>query len=134
MFPLWVVGNKFFIELTCVDCGSSTYLLLICALIIYPDYLSLQLGRLYQMVEGLGTKIEKEGLLDKYRKPILNAAYIEEWSSLTKKFLRALPYSLTSSQLSAISEIIWDLKRPVPMNRLLQVCIFHDYCCFFIIK
>ncbi|KAJ4709762.1 ATP-dependent DNA helicase RecG [Melia azedarach] len=88
--------------------------------LIFDEFFYLQLGRLYQMVEGLGTKIEKEGLLDKYRKPILNAAYIEEWSGLTKKFLRALPYSLTSSQLSAISEIIWDLKRPVPMNRLLQ--------------
>ncbi|KAH9794780.1 ATP-dependent DNA helicase [Citrus sinensis] len=78
------------------------------------------LGRLYQMLEGLGTQFEKEGLLDKYRKPRLNAAYMEGWSSLTKKLLRALPYSLTSSQLSAISEIIWDLKQPVPMNRLLQ--------------
>lgn len=73
------------------------------------------------MLEGLGTQLEKEGLLDKYRKPRLNAAYMEGWSSLTKKFLRALPYSPTSSQLSAISEIIWDLKQPVPMNRLLQV-------------
>lgn len=82
-----------------------------------------QVGRLYQMLEGLGTKLEKDGLLDRYRKPELNAIYIEEWSSLAKKFLKALPYSLTSSQLSAVSEIIWDLKRPIPMNRLLQV--FH---------
>lgn len=73
------------------------------------------------MLEGLGTQIEKDGLLEKYKKPKLNAAYIKDWSSLTKKFLKALPYSLTSSQLSAVSEIIWDLKRPVPMNRLLQV-------------
>ena len=77
------------------------------------------------MLEGLGTKIEKDGLLDKYRQPEVNAAYMEEWSSLTKKFLKALPYSLTSGQLSAISEIIWDLKRPVPMNRLLQVLDFE---------
>ncbi|KAL4612553.1 hypothetical protein ACB092_08G208600 [Castanea dentata] len=88
--------------------------------LIFDEFFYLQLGRLYQMLEGLGTKIEKDGLLDRYRKPELNAVYMEEWSSLTKKFLKALPYSLTSSQLNAISEIIWDLKRPIPMNRLLQ--------------
>ncbi|EOY00965.1 DEAD/DEAH box RNA helicase family protein isoform 1 [Theobroma cacao] len=88
--------------------------------LIFDEFFYLQLGRLFQMLEGLGTKIEKDGLLDMYRKPEVNAAYMEEWSSLTKKFLKALPYSLTSGQLSAISEIIWDLKRPVPMNRLLQ--------------
>lgn len=73
------------------------------------------------MLEGLGTQIEKDGLLDKYRKPEINAAYIEGWSCLAKTFLKSLPYSLTSSQLSAVSEIIWDLRQPVPMNRLLQV-------------
>lgn len=73
------------------------------------------------MLEGLGTEIEKEGLLNKYIKPELNAILIEDWSVLTKSLLKALPYTLTSSQLSAVSEIIWDLKRPVPMNRLLQV-------------
>lgn len=88
--------------------------------LIFDEFLYLQVGRLYQMLEGLGTKLEKDGLLDRYRKPELNAIYIEEWSSLAKKFLKALPYSLTSSQLSAVSEIIWDLKRPIPMNRLLQ--------------
>ncbi|GFY84298.1 DEAD/DEAH box RNA helicase family protein [Actinidia rufa] len=72
------------------------------------------------MLEGLGTQLEKDRFLDKYRKPELNVVFMEEWSSLTKKFLKALPYSLTSSQLSAVSEIIWDLKRLVPMNRLLQ--------------
>ena len=75
------------------------------------------------MLEGLGSRMEKDVLLDKYRKPKLNALYVEDWSSLTKKFLKAFPYSLTSSQLTAVSEIIWDLKRPVPMNRLLQVWI-----------
>ncbi|KAM4097339.1 hypothetical protein ACJW30_08G174000 [Castanea mollissima] len=88
--------------------------------LIFDEFFYLQLGRLYQMLEGLGTKIEKDSLLDRYRKPELNAVYMEEWSSLTRKFLKALPYSLTSSQLNAISEIIWDLKRPIPMNRLLQ--------------
>ncbi|OEL36690.1 ATP-dependent DNA helicase-like protein RECG, chloroplastic, partial [Dichanthelium oligosanthes] len=47
--------------------------------------------------------------------------YIEDdWSPLTKKLLNTLPYSLTPSQLNAVKEIIWDLRRPVPMNRLLQ--------------
>lgn len=73
------------------------------------------------MLEGLGSQIEKDDLLDKYRKPELNAVFVEGWSDLTKKFLSVLPYSLTPSQLTAVSEIIWDLKRPVPMNRLLQV-------------
>ncbi|KDP38051.1 hypothetical protein JCGZ_04694 [Jatropha curcas] len=88
--------------------------------LIFDEFFYLQLGRLFQMLEGLGTRMEKDGLLDKYRKPELNALYMEDWSTLTKKFLKTLPYSLTSSQLSAVSEIIWDIKRPVPMNRLLQ--------------
>lgn len=88
--------------------------------LIFDEFFYLQLGRLFQMLEGLGTQIEKDGLLDKYRKPESNASYMQEWSSLTKKFVKALPYSLTSSQLKAVSEIIWDLKQPVPMNRLLQ--------------
>lgn len=88
--------------------------------IIFDQFFYLQLGRLFQMLEGLGTWIEKDGLLDKYRNPATNAVLADEWCTLTKKFLKALPYSLTSSQLSAVSEIIWDLKRQVPMNRLLQ--------------
>lgn len=75
------------------------------------------------MVEGLGTKIEKDRLLDKFKNPNFNTVYMDEWSSLTRKFMKALPYSLTSSQQSAVSEIIWDLKQPVPMNRLLQVVL-----------
>lgn len=77
------------------------------------------------MLEGLGTKLEKDGLLERYMKPELNTIFMEEWSSITKNFMKVLPYTLTSSQLQATSEIIWDLKRPVPMNRLLQVWIYH---------
>uniref|UniRef100_A0A7N0UCN8 DNA 3'-5' helicase n=1 Tax=Kalanchoe fedtschenkoi TaxID=63787 RepID=A0A7N0UCN8_KALFE len=88
--------------------------------LIFDEFFYLQLARLFQMLEGLGSQIEKDGLLDKYRKPELNAVFVEGWSNLTKKFLSALPYSLTPSQLTAVSEIIWDLQRPVPMNRLLQ--------------
>ncbi|XP_031401073.1 ATP-dependent DNA helicase homolog RECG, chloroplastic isoform X2 [Punica granatum] len=87
---------------------------------IFDEFFYLQLARLFQMLEGLGTEIEKNGLLDKYRKPELSSTYVEDWSSLTQKFLKTLPYTLTSGQLNAVSEIIWDLKRPVPMNRLLQ--------------
>lgn len=91
-------------------------------LLISPTvFVVFQLGRLFQMLEGLGTEVEKDGLLDKYRKSEFNLVNIDGWSMLTKKFLKALPYSLTSSQLRAASEIIWDLKQPVPMNRLLQV-------------
>ncbi|XP_077253718.1 DEAD/DEAH box RNA helicase family protein [Tasmannia lanceolata] len=88
--------------------------------LIFDEFFYLQLGRLFQMLEALGSRIEKDGLLDKYRKNEANAVTIEEWSDPTKKFLKALPYSLTPSQLKAVSEIIWDLKRPIPMNRLLQ--------------
>ncbi|KAG6479491.1 hypothetical protein ZIOFF_062957 [Zingiber officinale] len=80
----------------------------------------LQLGKLFQMVDALATPIEKERLLEKYKNHELNSVCVEDWSELTKKLLRALPYSLTPSQQNAVSEIIWDLKRPVPMNRLLQ--------------
>nr|XP_043606261.1 ATP-dependent DNA helicase homolog RECG, chloroplastic [Erigeron canadensis] len=87
---------------------------------IFDEFFHLQLARLYQMLEGLGTRIEKDGLLEKYRNPATYAVVAEEWCTLTKQFMKILPYSLTSSQLSAVSEIIWDLKRQVPMNRLLQ--------------
>lgn len=89
---------------------------------------------MYQLLEGLGSRIEKEGLLEKYRNIEQSSIFAEEWCNLTKSYLAALPYSLTKSQLSAVSEIIWDLKRPVPMNRLLQVLHFIAYklqfCCF----
>ncbi|XP_004498302.1 ATP-dependent DNA helicase homolog RECG1, chloroplastic/mitochondrial isoform X3 [Cicer arietinum] len=88
--------------------------------LIFDEFFYLQLGRLFQMLEGLGTQIEKDGLLEKYKRPENNTACTEEWCCLTKKILELLPYTLTSSQLQAVSEIIWDLKRPVPMNRLLQ--------------
>ncbi|PIN25982.1 DNA helicase [Handroanthus impetiginosus] len=88
--------------------------------LIFDEFFYIQLGRLFQMLEGLGTKLEKDGLLERYTKPELSAVVMEEWSNMTKKFMKVLPYTLTSSQLRATSEIIWDLKRPVPMNRLLQ--------------
>lgn len=88
--------------------------------LIFDDFFYLQLARLFQMLEPLRTQTEKEQLLDRYKNRSPNAVSVEEWSSLTKKLLEALPFSLTHSQLTAVSEIIWDLNRPVPMNRLLQ--------------
>lgn len=73
------------------------------------------------MLEALGTRIEKEQLLEKYKNHELYAVPVEEWSPLTKKLLESLPYSLTPSQRNAVSEIIYNLRRPIPMNRLLQV-------------
>ncbi|MCO5580246.1 hypothetical protein L7F22_034112 [Adiantum nelumboides] len=45
---------------------------------------------------------------------------IEKWAPSTSKMLECLPFKLTNSQLKAVSEIIWDLQKPVPMRRLLQ--------------
>lgn len=45
----------------------------------------------------------------------------EEWSPLCQEMLRALPYKLTGSQERACAEIVGDLRRKVPMSRLLQV-------------
>lgn len=88
--------------------------------LIFDDFFYLQLGRLFQMLEAVGTRVEKEELLLKCKNHELNTVGVDEWSPLTKKLLKALPYSLTPSQLDAVKEIIWDLRRPVPMNRLLQ--------------
>ncbi|KAK3027653.1 LOW QUALITY PROTEIN: hypothetical protein RJ639_040616 [Escallonia herrerae] len=84
--------------------------------LIFDEFFYLQLARLFQMLGGLDTQIERDGLLDKYRKTDVNAIFVEEWCSLTKKLLKALPYSLTSSQITAVSEIIWDLKRQVDVG------------------
>lgn len=88
--------------------------------LIFDDFFYLQLGRLFQMLEAVGTRVEKEALLFKCENHELNAVGVDLWSPLAKKLLKALPYSLTASQLDAVKEIIWDLRRPVPMNRLLQ--------------
>ncbi|CAL9183689.1 unnamed protein product [Musa hybrid cultivar] len=88
--------------------------------LIFDEFFYLQLAKLFQMLDAIGTPMEKEKLLDKYKDHELNTVCVKDWSDLTKSFLKALPYSLTPSQQNAVSEIIWDLKRPVPMNRLLQ--------------
>uniref|UniRef100_A0A0D9VK38 DNA helicase n=1 Tax=Leersia perrieri TaxID=77586 RepID=A0A0D9VK38_9ORYZ len=88
--------------------------------LIFDDFFYIQLGRLFQMLEAVGTRVEKEELLLKCKNHELNAVGADEWSPLARKLLKVLPYSLTPSQLNAVKEIIWDLRRPVPMNRLLQ--------------
>lgn len=47
----------------------------------------------------------------------------EEWSPLVREMLAALPYQLTGSQQRACAEIVGDLRRKVPMSRLLQVTL-----------
>lgn len=88
--------------------------------LLFDEFFYLQLGRLFQMLEPLSTQLERECLLDRYRQSNVNGVLIEDWSRLTHEMLKSLPYSLTSSQSKAVSEIIWDLKQPVPMYRLLQ--------------
>lgn len=94
---------------------------------LQQHWLLFQLGRLFQMLEAVGTRVEKEELLYKCKNHELNTVGVDDWSPLTKKLLRALPYSLTQSQMNAVKEIIWDLRRPVPMNRLLQVTIICTF-------
>ena len=43
-----------------------------------------------------------------------------EAGNLTKRFLDGLPFTLTPAQKKALQEILADMKRPQPMNRLLQ--------------
>ncbi|KAJ3685254.1 hypothetical protein LUZ61_014418 [Rhynchospora tenuis] len=88
--------------------------------LIFDEFFYLQLGRLFQMLEALGTNLEREELLARYRNDNISEVCISEWDPLTRNLLKSLPYSLTTSQLTALSEIILDLKRPIPMNRLLQ--------------
>jgi len=43
-----------------------------------------------------------------------------ETGMLTKQFLKGLPFTLTRGQTEAVQKIVEDMKRPQPMNRLLQ--------------
>lgn len=45
---------------------------------------------------------------------------VEKWCELSLKLLTSLPYKLTGSQANAASEIMFDLRKPIPMSRLLQ--------------
>ncbi|CAM6117734.1 unnamed protein product [Calypogeia fissa] len=88
--------------------------------LVFDEFFYLQLGMLLQRQElaekcspALGTfdmtAVLQGGVLD-----------MNQWSPLTLKLLKTLPYSLTNSQMKAAGEVIWDLRRPIPMSRLLQ--------------
>lgn len=49
---------------------------------------------------------------------------VSEWSPLAQALLHSLPFTLTAGQMSAAAQILFDLQRPLPMNRLLQVHTF----------
>ncbi|KAF3792525.1 ATP-dependent DNA helicase-like protein, partial [Nymphaea thermarum] len=87
---------------------------------IFDEFFYLQLARLFQMYGALVTPTEKAIFLDKFRDNLSCSLSVEEFSSFTKEIIKSLPYTLTQSQVIAASEIISDLRRPVPMNRLLQ--------------
>ncbi|CAN6478735.1 unnamed protein product [Victoria cruziana] len=88
--------------------------------IIFDEFFYLQLARLFQMYGELATPTERACFLDKFRDSPSCPLSVEEFSSFTKEFIKSLPYALTQSQAIAASEIISDLRKPVPMNRLLQ--------------
>ncbi|XP_031492225.1 ATP-dependent DNA helicase homolog RECG, chloroplastic isoform X2 [Nymphaea colorata] len=87
---------------------------------IFDEFFYLQLARLFQMYGALATPTERTIFLDKFRDNLSCSLSVEEFSSFTKEIIKSLPYTLTQSQVIAASEIISDLRRPVPMNRLLQ--------------
>ncbi|KAI5061965.1 hypothetical protein GOP47_0022504 [Adiantum capillus-veneris] len=88
---------------------------------VFDEFLFLQLGLLLQRQELTSNSdnlvTEMEGL---EAKPEPGYLPVEKWAPLTSKMLDCLPFKLTDSQLKSVSEIIWDLQRPVPMRRLLQ--------------
>lgn len=86
---------------------------------IFDDFFYHQLSLLYRRYEVAGAYIKTGGLPDNSTGLEVGTVGVDKWSPLTLKVLKSLPFALTSSQLKAASEIIWDLRRPVPMSRLL---------------
>lgn len=43
--------------------------------LVFDEFFYLQLGRLYKMLEGLGSQTEKDRFLDRYRKPEMNKVF-----------------------------------------------------------
>ena len=78
----------------------------------------LQLGMLLQRQELADRYLGKLGISQVVENGDLE---MDKWSPLTLKLVNSLPYTLTNSQKKVASEIMWDLQRPVPMSRLLQV-------------
>ncbi len=64
----------------------------------------------------IGINIER----DRKKRSKLSALPILEDTNLTRDFLKSLPFTLTNDQLSSIKEILKDLSKKKPMNRLLN--------------
>lgn len=72
--------------------------------VIFDELFLLQLGILLS---------RNSRLSEKGKSIVSNGKLIDE-------FMRNLPFELTNAQKRVISEILHDMKRPIPMNRLLQ--------------
>ncbi len=64
----------------------------------------------------IGIDIEK----DKKKRSKLKSLKIVEDKNLSKEFLNSLPFTLTDDQLASIEEILKDMSKNKPMNRLLN--------------
>ncbi|CAM6050174.1 unnamed protein product [Sphagnum compactum] len=85
--------------------------------LVFDEFFYLQLGMLLQRQQLASKYLGAAGMSVVADCGTLG---MEMWSPLTLKLVQSLPYSLTKSQIKAVSEIMWDLQRPIPMNRLLQ--------------
>ena len=83
--------------------------------------LNVQLGLLLEKQILADTHLAAAGVEDPSIHNEVGTLPMEKWAPLTLKMLESLSYKLTHSQLKSVSEIMWDLQRPVPMRRLLQV-------------
>ncbi|KAL3693006.1 hypothetical protein R1sor_006657 [Riccia sorocarpa] len=88
--------------------------------LVFDEFFYLQLGMLLPRQELAGKYLAAAGMGDPALVSKSGILSMENWSPLTLKFVKSLPYTLTESQIKAAGEIMWDLQRPVPMNRLLQ--------------
>jgi ATP-dependent DNA helicase RecG len=57
---------------------------------------------------------------DWQQKPLAHRVKIKNQESKIKKFIDSLPFKLTNAQKRAVDEILKDLQKDVPMNRLLE--------------
>ncbi|MBI2462705.1 MAG: ATP-dependent DNA helicase RecG [Candidatus Spechtbacteria bacterium] len=64
--------------------------------------------------------IQTVALKEKYRLRQEHAPQITTDVELAKKFVASLPYALTDSQRATTWEILQDMEKPYPMNRLLE--------------
>ncbi|KAL2634821.1 hypothetical protein R1flu_006300 [Riccia fluitans] len=88
--------------------------------LVFDEFFYLQLGMLLPRQELAGKYLAAAGIGDPAQVSKSGNLSMENWSPLTLKLVKSLPYTLTESQITAAGEIMWDLQRPVPMSRLLQ--------------